>query len=405
MNGPLENQTNNVTTHNVVSGNDIMSYSPEAIQEKRMTIATLIEKINANNVIGEIVDDYEKERSESIAKQKEQIQKEQLEKEAQIRQELEEQRLLEEEQTKQEEAEKTNFSDLIADIAKKTKKELFHSKLIKKITKQDDIPEECPEKEEVETSIDENVGKTKKELFLSKKKKKIQKEESTNEAESEETPKEKIQKQRHLFFTKKTKSKEQQKPIKEQPSSSKKVAISYGEEVIDEIIEEPEETVVEKKKKTPEEIKTEADKKREAIRNDVIRAHESTSIDEVYRFRCALERLSEDSYNLTYVYAACIIDKDFESISIIRNVMMLAELIGDSGDSLDFYFAYIITNKGVQHYGCDEALSDVTLAIEDIRSLFLQKKGKVTPDQLQALNSLRIFKTIYYEDSGPRMRR
>ena len=364
-----------------------MSYSPEAMQKKRLSIAALIEKINANNVIGEIIDDYEKERSQTVARQKEQVQKEQLEKEAQIRQELEEQRLLEEEQARQEAAEReNNLSALVSTLAKKTKPERFHLNFPKTFSRRDEILEEEQEPQE--------------------------------EQEAQEVPKESWTQNITLFVDKmksrQSKEKKVKKPTstlekkKERPSQtsdSKKISISYADDIIDEIYEEPEIEATSQSKKTPEEIRTEVDRKREAIRSDIIRAHESTSIDEVYRFRCALERLSEDSYNLTYVYAACIIDKDFESVSVIRTVTMLAELIEESGDSLDFYFAYIVTNKGVQHYGCDEALSDVTLAMEDIRNLFMQKKGKVTPEQLQSLNSLRIFKTIYYEDAAPRMRR
>ena len=149
---------------------------------------------------------------------------------------------------------------------------------------------------------------------------------------------------------------------------------------------------------TPEERYSKELSRRTMMQEDISRFHEQVSNDEVYRFRNALERLSSDSYRSVSVYAACIIDKDFKALSIIKNVSLLAELIEESGDDMDFYYAYIITNKGVQHYGNDEALSDVSLAIEAIRTLFVQKKGRVTVEQIQKLPALQIFQTIYYED-------
>lgn len=149
-----------------------------------------------------------------------------------------------------------------------------------------------------------------------------------------------------------------------------------------------------------------SDQKRSALQEEVASLHEPVNEDEVYRFRCALERLSADTYSSVSVYAVCIIDREFRSLSIIKNVELLANLIEESGDSLDFYFAYIITNKGVQHYGSDEAISDVSLAMEAIRTLFVQKRGRVNVEQIQRISSLQLFQTIYYEDgSRPAMRR
>lgn len=404
----------------VVSGNNIMLHSEEALQEKRLTISSLIDKLNADVVVGDIVDDYEEDRKKTVEEQKELLQKEQDEQEALRRQELEEQRLAEEAAAQEAKNTKKQTSDndtkkslafVVSDLSRKAKTEFFKNNALKKIFKADDIPEVDDDEEEPSVEIPEIDDKLEKK---SKKEKKRQQqaeapEDDDLEIEIPEESKKKMPRKEAKVKQKKEKPPKKSSKHENKPSS-RKVTVSYGEEYFDETIEEPKTSMEEfdqsadTEPEQTQEVRENIPQRHNGIQEEVRRSHEPTNEDEVYRFCNALERLSDDSYCSVSVYAACIIDKDFKSLSIIKDVSYLAELIADSGYSLDFYFAYIITNRGVQHYGNDEAISEVSIAMESLRTLFIQKKGRVHVEQVQKLPALRIFETIYLEDNNRAMR-
>lgn len=424
----MENNTNMQYTHEkeeqkrpLVSGSNIVIHTEEALQEKRLTISSLIDKLNADVVVGDIVDEFETDRKKSVEEKKELLQKEQDEQEALRRQEIEAQRLAEEaaaaEEVKSKNKKQSSDEDtkkslalVVTDLSRKAKSELFKNNALKKLFRADDVPE-LDEEDENEASVEipEINDEIEKESRKSKKRQKLSQEEQIDdEAEIEiETPKKdkkKTFKKEEKVKQKKEKTPKKSSKKKNQPVP-KNITVTYGEEYFDEPIEEVVETPTEQETIEQEETHESTPQRHNGIQEEVRRAHEPTNEDEVYRFCNALERLSDDSYCSVSVYAACIIDKDFKSLSIIKDVSYLAELIADSGYSLDFYFAYIITNRGVQHYGNDEAISEVSLAMETLRTLFIQKKGRVHVEQIQKLPALRIFETIYLEDNNRAMRR
>jgi len=435
----MENTTENKKT--TVSGSHIMTYSEEDLQQKRTSISAIIERLNAEQIRGDVVDEFEEERQRTIGEQKAELQARNDDEEAAYRQKLEEERkareeeearIAAEEQKKKADSKKEGTSSLsstVADLSKTIKQELYKNGLVQKFFHPDDILEVEDDEEEEENSSEEAIDDATESSFKKKayKKKgfkfgkKPQPEEDEDdflgdldeedEPEVEEVKESKLKKALKSSIKPKKKEKEEKpKQVKEKKQKPKKTKdVSGGRKITIEYMDEPkiDEVYTEAKEvteveKTPMQVHQEqahrGNERQYMLQEDISRFHEPVSMDEVYRFRSALERFSSDSYKSVSVYAACIIDREFRSISIIKNVNLLASLIEQSGDDLDFYFAYIITNKGVQHYGSDEALSDVSLAMEALRQLFITKKGRATIDQIQKLPSLKIFQTIYYED-------
>lgn len=409
----------------VVSGTNIVRHTEEAMQEKRLTISALIDRMNAEAVVGDIIDEHEEERQKAIAQQRDLILKEQEEREAEQRRELEDKLAAEAAlvETKQKGSEQQSDTDdeetrislaaVAAELSRKARTELFKNKFFRKIFKggASEPEEEMPAAEEPENDR-ETLLEAAEEPQSPDTRKKKQKE------KPERQPKPKMRSKKEA---KPEKAKEPRKKAEKAKTNQTKTNQTYrnisftfsNEEIMD---EPPEPAVPAKEVPEPEpspapasetrHLPNAADQRRSTLQEEVASLHEPVDYEEVSRFRCALERLSADTYNSVSVYAVCIIDREFRSLSIIKNVELLAELIEESGDSLDFYYAYIITNKGVQHYGSDEAISDVSLAMEAIRTLFVQKRGRVNVEQIQRLPSLQLFQTIYYEDgSRPAMRR
>lgn len=444
-----KNKWNEVLSNNkntpVVSGANVTAYTEEAMAEKRLTISSLVERMSAEMVVGDIVDEYEEQRKRTVEEKKEIVRKEQDSVEAAKRQKIEEEKVAgainEAEEGKRKSSDSENsLSVVVAGLSHRVKTEFFKKGVVKRLLKAEDISKEGKSEQESVGTQEASIIPSRKEYKsrFRKRTKNLEKQgqalagEDISLSETELLDSEaeitevagistleyagsrkeiatmgesagkghaadfafRVQKQKEQKLQKKNKHK--QRP------ADRKISITVSEEeIIDEVIEEPlfsQEQEISNKAESLEERRQKEILRRSTMQEDISRFHEPVCNDEVYRFRNALERLSSDSYRSVSVYAACIIDREFKSLSIIRNVSLLAELIEESGDDMDFYFAYILTNKGVQHYGNDEALSDVSLAMEEVRALFIQKKGRVTVKQIQQIPALRIFQTIYYED-------
>ena len=115
----MEN-TNNQIPQNpsgpTVSGNNIVNHSEEALRQSQQTMRELMEKINANIVVGEVVTDFEDDRQKEIDKQKEAVRRRQEEEDAQTRQQIEEDLKKKEEEAEKEKAEQSNILSVVKDI-------------------------------------------------------------------------------------------------------------------------------------------------------------------------------------------------------------------------------------------------------------------------------------------------
>ena len=138
----MENTTENKKT--TVSGSHIMTYSEEDLQQKRTSISAIIERLNAEQIRGDVVDEFEEERQRTIGEQKAELQARNDDEEAAYRQKLEEERkaqeeeearIAAEEQKKKADSKKEGTSSLsstVADLSKTIKQELYKNGLVQK---------------------------------------------------------------------------------------------------------------------------------------------------------------------------------------------------------------------------------------------------------------------------------
>ncbi len=208
-------------------------------------------------------------------------------------------------------------------------------------------------------------------------------------------------------------NKKDKKPDKPQPSKKKAkekeelndIQIHYSDEsVFDEVDEETDEEQVQpseeeqKKEKVPLNTPDAITKKQQNIQASVSQYHKTTEESEVQRYISKLDDLCSSRNKRVTVYATCIIDSNFKSLSIIKNqITEFIELALDMDTNIDFSYAFIITDKGVQQFGNDDVMSDITLAMEDLRMLFINHRGNPSPDKIKRIKSLNIFETLYIE--------